>query len=74
MKYYSEELIKHWAPASWLHRMEEYDPSSVVNVCFCRNCEYWWAREGDTVGQCQRFDEPFFTNINAFCSDGDENE
>lgn len=42
MKYYSEEVLKHWLPSlEWLVSMEERYPEEVINIRRCRNCEYF---------------------------------
>lgn len=85
MKYYSEEVLKHWLPSlKWLVSMEEHYPDEVINVRRCRNCEYFM-REHPTIetngdfGYCEyrtdfviMDDEPinwYFTDINGFCNE-----
>lgn len=42
MKYYSEDVLKHWIPSSkWLAAIEKRFPEEVINVRRCRDCEYF---------------------------------
>lgn len=87
MKYYSEEVLKHWLPSSkWLIAMAEQYPEEVINVRRCRDCEYFVCEhptietDGD-FGYCEyrtdfivMDDEPidwYFTDINGFCNEDD---
>ena len=87
MKYYSEEVLKHWLPSlEWLVSMEEHYPNEVIKVRRCRGCEYFIQdhptinTDGD-FGYCEYKtdfcvldDEPinwYFTDINGFCREDD---
>lgn len=90
MKYYNEDVLKHWIPSSkWLADIEKRFPEKVINVRRCRDCEYF-VREHPTIetdndfGYCEYRtdfivldDEPinwYFTDINGFCNEDEIND